>query len=404
MRDLTSDNGRYYAVQQDDHNFVVYELPSWKPVWDQWSHEASHGHPDPPPTPDPPTPGPTPGPVPKFDFKVIPITDDTQGYIPRREYSYWAHACVIGDTTYVLTCASDGHPKFFRVDAAGNVTSMGPMVGYTGEGEGWYFDRQGRLYIIQGPQLHRVNPFNGQDEVVFDISDKYGNHNLWQAHSSDDGNTHCATVRENSNDFNPHVATVIAQGNRKTYVPAMGKQDESHITADGGFCIIEEDDNNRIVSVKTGAEQLILDGDGALSHIDCGPGYMVGEDNIHGVAWKIDLPSLQRTPLEQTWGMGHVSVQNNRCLLSNQSSLMWMDLNGNGLTHVLDHGMVGSGYDYQVKANLDPTGSVAVYMTNQGGSPNQAVMLVRLPPPPRLMAVRKPKQFTAMRSYHRQRP
>jgi len=31
------------------------------------------------------------------------------------------------------------------------------------------------------------------------------------------------------------------------------------------------------------------------------------------------------------------------------------------------HGMVGGGYDFQVNANLDPTGRVAVFMSNKEG-------------------------------------
>jgi hypothetical protein len=258
------------------------------------------------------------------------------------------------------------------------------MIGYAAEGEGWYFNHLGEVYLIDGPRLRRVNPFNGEDTVIFDISDKYPNHNLWQAHSSDNGLVHCATVRENSNDFNPHIATAIAVGSAWFEVPVRGKQDEAHITTDGTYCVIEEDNNNRLISVKTGSEQMIMDDEGALSHIDCGPSYMIGEDNIHGRAWRIDLPVLQRTELEQTWGMGHVAVRHPKCLLSNAASLMWMDVNGGGLTHILDHGMVvpssvDDPYDYQVKANLDATGTIALFMTNNGKSnAPQVVKLVHL--------------------------
>ena len=40
MRDLTSDDGKYYAVQQDDGNFVVYKKPEMIPLWDKWSYIA----------------------------------------------------------------------------------------------------------------------------------------------------------------------------------------------------------------------------------------------------------------------------------------------------------------------------------------------------------------------------
>lgn len=341
----------------------------------EWRNKHPGNVPNPPfPQPDNPVPTPVP-----HEFQIIKVTDESDGRIPARMYSYWSNAVVLGDMVYVFCGHEDGHPHFFKIDARGTVSRLGALVGYTGESEGWYWDRGGRLYIIDGPRLHHVNPFNGEDSVVFDISDRYPNHNLWQAHSSADGTAHCATVRQNSNDFNPHVATVFVRNGEKRYVSATGVQDEAHITSNGAYGIIEEDDNNLIIDTGSGQEvQRILDADGALSHIDCGPNYMVGEDNIHGRAWRIDLPNLQRTELEQTWGMGHVSVAGDRCLLSNQASLLWMDLNGGGLTHILEHGMVSDGsYDTQVKANLDPTGVVGCYMSNHA-SPRQDVFIVRL--------------------------
>lgn len=373
------------------HEITIGEMANWlwhwrEEGWDLETIRASirsgpeyalkHGGVN-PPVPPPIKPPPGPFRPPSGGLRAIHLTGD---FIPRM-YSYWPNAWVQDNDVYVFAGVRGQGPRFYRIDGGDNVTELGQLIPYGGETEGWYWSADGRVFILSGPQLHLVNPFNGDDQVVFDISDKYNNHDLWQAHSSDDGQVHVATVRERSGDTYPHVATVIAQGQRKTYVPALGKQDEAHVTSDGGFAIIEEDNNNRIVSVLTGAEQLILDADYALSHIDCGPGYMVGEDNIHGRAWKIELPSLMRTELEQTWGMGHVSVQNGRCLLSNAGSLFWMDLDGGGLSHILDHGMaVGPGdpYDYQVKANLDRMAVVAVYMTNNG-NPNgkQDVVVLR---------------------------
>lgn len=370
---------------EGDGNDVVYDrwikYPKWEAVWDKFSYEnqlrkegiivtSPGGVPD-VPSPPPPSSGVT------FNWRMLQLPRD--GRIPAREYSYWPHTTILDGYVYAFCCSADNTPRFFRIDANGDIFDMGSPISYRAEGEGWYW-LNGEVYLIDGPRLRRVNPFNGDDNVVFDVSEKYANHNLWQAHSSLDGKSHVATVRENNNDFNPHIATAIAQGRRLTYVPAMGEQDEAHMSGDGNWAVIEEDNNNRIVSVKTGAERLILDADYALSHIDCGLDYMVGEDNIHGRAWRIDLATLNRIELEQTWGMGHVSVQNGKCLLSNAGSLMWMDLNGGGLTHILDHGMIYDGsYDTQVKANLDSTATVALFMTNDGvpGGP-QVVKVIRL--------------------------
>lgn len=375
---------------EGDGNDVVYDrwikYPNWEPVWNKFSYEdqlRKEGIVVTPPggTTDAPIilPPDIPSqPVGRRAWGTIQLTRPEDGFIPRREYSYWPHTVVVGSVVHAIVCSDQGKPNFFRVDPDGSVFRRGPLINYRGEGEGWYFGPDARVYLIDGPRLRRVNPFGDEDEVVMDISATYGNHNLWQAHSSLDGNVHIATVRQNSNDFNPHVATVISHYGTLHYIEAKGNQDEAHITADGTYGIIEIDNNNQIIECASGREvTTIQDADYALSHIDCGVGFMVGEDNIHGIAWKIDLPSLRRTELERTWGMGHVSVQNNKCLLSNAGSLMWMDLNGGGLTHILDHGMVGdpNDYEYQVKANLDHTATVALYMTNQGGKARQEVML-----------------------------
>lgn len=374
--------------------------------WEMFEQiEVGAQSPDPPasPVPQPPQPPPIPTPSSPRAWTLLPLTHDEP--VPAREYSYWPHACVIGDAVYAFCCSRDNHPPFFRIAGDGTITRMGPLIGYEAEGEGWYWNAYGQVYVIVGPQLHRLNPLNGDDEVIFDISDLYPNHVLWQAHSSDDDSVHCATVlqRVESGAY-PKVATVIAHGSRTRYIAANGALDETHLTTDGQLVIVEQNNDNLIFDANTGQlVQLIKDADGALSHIDCGPTYMVGEDNINGRAWKIELPNLQRTELEQTWGMGHVSVQNGRCLLSNAGSLMWMDLNGGGLTHILDHGMVtmgGDPYDYQVKANLDRTATVCLYMTNHGGGPFQNVMLANLA---NTRAV-KPRLHASIRSHHRRHP
>jgi hypothetical protein len=313
------------------------------------------------------------------------VTNDLGGRIPRRKYSYWPDSRVLLDGSMLVFCGNqDGQAQFFTMRPDGTVSILGSLQSYyKGETEGWYFGADGKLYLIPSGSstLHRIDPFSGDDEVVFHISKDYPNCDIWQAHSSDDGTVHCATVRRILPDQSTQpIATVLAVGQRLRYIPAAGKLDESHLTSDGKWLIIEEDDTNRVINIATGDEKRIIDPDGALSHIDCGPGYMVGEDNINGKCWKWDLNAWTKTALFDTWGMGHVSVRNGRCLRSSDVALEWVDLNGGGLTKILDHLMVtgpGDAYDYQVKASLDVTGTVAVYMTNHG-NPNgpQSVMVV----------------------------
>src|SRR6267142_1767290 len=249
---------------EGDGNDVVYDrwikYPKWEAVWDKFSYEdqlRKEGIVVTPPDGVPSLPSPPPPIIsqpPVRGFRIVPITNESDGFIPAREYSYWPHSVIVGDSVYVLTCSSSGYPQFFRIDQQYNVTRMGSVINYRGEGEGWYFDKLGNVYLIDGPRLRRIRPFVGEwsDEVVFDISDKFPNHDLWQAHSSDDGQSHCATIREilPNQDTRP-IAVAIAKGRRWTHVPAIGKLDESHITPDAGSVIIEEDDNNRIISVET---------------------------------------------------------------------------------------------------------------------------------------------------------
>jgi hypothetical protein len=329
----------------------------------------------------PPAPVPSPG-----ASAVIRVTTADAGELVPRFYSYWPNAWVndLTKMVYVFAGHADGQPRGYTVDLeTHDVGTFDVRVRYTGTTEGWYWDADGWIYIIDGPRLRRVNPFTGVDRVAFDISDTNPGCDLWQAHSSDDGRTHSATVRRVVSDgAYRKIGTVVARDDRREFFSAQGDLDESQITTDGAFLIIQEDNHNRIVDLASGNSMLLQQNEGAVGHADCGPGYIVGEDDHHGacVRWDlaVPLPHQNRRELCKTWNMGHVSVRGGRCLLSDSTHLSLVGLDGSGVTKIAEHGMVSDGsYDTQVKANLDPTGRVACYMSNQYGRMDVFILTIQ---------------------------
>lgn len=371
MQELKTRDGRYWAVDQDDENFVVYDMESGEPVpaWDRWSYEALNPKSQ---IPNPPIPA-DPVPVLSQGFRAIKVTNELDGDLLNRGYSYWPSSWVSGASVYAFVGHADGQPRFYLIDVpTGTVTRLGPLLGYDGTGEGWYFDSDGYVYLCDGPRLRRVNPFVGDDRVVFDISSEHPNCRLWQAHSSDDGQTHCATVQQIVSDGPyPNLGTVVFRKGRQEYYPAQGTLDESAITSDGAYLVIKEGNDNRVITLGSRETRWLRDADGAVGHSDCGPSLMVGEDDQHGecVLWDLRKPLVpeHRRRLFSTWNMGHVSVRGGKCLLSNDDHLSLVHLDGGGVTPLLEHGMKGSGYDFQVQGTLDPTGRVATYVSNAAG-------------------------------------
>lgn len=318
---------------------------------------------------NPPKPAPAPPVQPPAATGPIRVTDERDGEILNRGYSYWSQAWVHPTgAIYAFVGHADGQPRFFRIELDGTVHRIGPMLGYTGTGEGWFWTPAGEVMLCDGPRLRKVNPFTKDEHVVLDISGSHPGCRLWQAHSSDDGRTHSATVqRIVSEGAYPNEGTVVQRGDKLLYFPALGALDESHVTSDGSHLLIEESNDNRIIDLETFEERKITNYDGALAHIDCGPGYAVGENDQAGACTYLDLRTLGRRVLFNTWQMGHVSVRAGRCLLSDAEKLALVSLDGSGVTPLVQHGMRGEGYDYTCHGNLSPDGSVAAWVSNATG-------------------------------------
>ena len=296
-----------------------------------------------------------------------------------RFYSYWPNAWVRSDgATFVFGGGLDNHARFFRLDSSGRTDDLGGLLPIDGTTEGWYWDAHGWLYIPDGPRLLRVNPFTQEREVVFDVSRAWSGVRVWQAHSSDDGSAHCATLQHT--DTWEKVATVICSRGEPWKVDARADLDESDIDASGQWVVIKEGagPDNRIVCLDTRDERTITDAEGAFGHSAMGAGFIVGEVDKPepGRCVLMDLRTGRRTDLFQTWNMGHVAVRGDRVLVSNATAreLALVDVrDGSYRTLLTDIPGWGRDYDSQVRANLSPCGTRACFMA--GG----AIYMIPLP-------------------------
>jgi len=303
------------------------------------------------------------------------VTDASDGELLNRGYSYWSQAFVQGDDVLCFVGHRDGAPRFFRVNLRSrSVERLGPLLGLLGTGEGMYFGADGWVSRTVGPRLVRMNPLTSESRVVFDISEcaDYQNHRIWQAHSSDDRLTHSATIQEIM-DVGPYlnIGTIAVRlGQQSVFFPAHGSLDESQITSDGAFLVIKENEDNVIIDMSDGSSARITDANGAFGHSDCGPSFIIGETDKPdpGRCAMLDFRTGERRDLFFTTRMGHVSVRAGRCLLSDETHLSLVVLDGSGITPILAHGMISDGtYDTQVFGNLDPAGRVAAYVSNAAG-------------------------------------
>jgi len=386
----TADGEYLFAI--DDHADTRNGRPQWvvyhgdTVVADRHSYEAAHvaRPPVPPDPPDPPTDLPLPPVVGLGPQREIPVTDASDGTLINRGYAYYSAAFVSpgGETAFVLGATREQGPSVWGVDLhSEHVTRIGKLTGYPGEAEGWAWTPQGEIHLCDGSRYRRVNPFTGQDTVLYDLSDPTtgeGHHpgcDLWQPHSSDDGQVHSATVRQIVSDGKyPYLGTLVWYRGRPRYFPAIGDLDESALDSTGEFVVIKEKRDgllhNRIIELATGITQTLTNAQGAVGHSDMGPGLLIGEwSPQHGeadgqcVLWDLRGPLVpeRRRTLFYTWGMGHVSYRAGRCLLSGPQALSLLPLDGSGPQHLIDHGMAGEPH-----GNLDHSGRVAVFMSNHG--------------------------------------
>ena len=352
-------------------------------------------------------------------------------------YSYWRninnHA---GSDTMLVFLGMDrnrggGGPTLFSYNKnSGETRNLGPIssgdspFGWS-TGEGWYFSgsRQNALYVNDSTRLLRYDVVTKAMETVFDVREHLGgDRRIKQMHSSTDDKVHSATVQ----DANWNMVGCVAYNEttrRATYVASKGDYDECQIDKSGRWLLLKENvdgrdgEDNRIIDLQNGTEEVFYDRDGAAGHSDMGHGYLVAEDNMSSTpgaarVWQFgqDLrASGQGTMVYNLadWsasaGLGHVSHANARagvpasqqmaCNSSAERSnlprvneIVCFRLDGSRNVLVVAPNMTdlnapGGGsddYSKRPKGNVDPTGEYFIWTSNTGTNRNDA-FIVRIP-------------------------
>jgi hypothetical protein len=352
-------------------------------------------------------------------------------------YSYWRNINNhTGSDTMLIFLGLNrtrggGGPTLFSYNKnSGETRNLGPL--FSGDspfswstGEGWYFSasRATTLYINDTNQLLRYDVNSKAMETVFDVRQHLGaDKHIKQIHSSNDDRVHSATVQ----DANWRMTGCVAyqeDSRRATYIAAKGDYDECQIDKSGRWLVIKENvdgrdgEDNRIIDLQSGAEQVFLDRDGAAGHSDLGYGYLVAEDNMYSTpgatrVWQLgqDLHGAGQgtvvynlTDWNASAGLGHLSHENaqpgvpigqqmactssaERQNLPRVNEIVCFRLDGSRTVLVVAPNMTdlnasGGGsddYSKRPKGNLDPTGEYFIWTTNLGTNRSDA-FIVRIP-------------------------
>jgi len=343
-------------------------------------------------------PGPFQFPAP-YGTRAVRLTSDEDGEILPRNYSYWPNVSLPDGegARYVFVGRAAALPLLLRVSASGVVTRLG-VLPHAGEAEGWYFSARHSttLYVTVGTRLFRYDVLSGAEGTVLDAGETHPGCRLWQAHSSDDGETHCATV-ERCVDDGPFkkLGSVVSRRGEQAFFPAVGILDECALDTTGRYLVIKEEFqrdrlrlDNRFINLETRETRTLRDEDGAIGHSDCGDGVVIGEDDQREpgalVAWDLASPfTPERRRLlyhQAQWegGMGHVAVRGDRILVSNShqenlprlNELLLVQADGSLRYRVLCPHLIDpatASYDNRPKANLSPDGAVAFWIGNAHG-------------------------------------
>jgi len=351
-------------------------------------------------------------------------------------YSYWRNINNhVGSDTMLIVLGLDrqrggGGPTLFSYNKNnGQTQNLGPLFSADSpyswaSGEGWYFSASQRnaLYMNDGYSLMRYDVVTHAMQKVFDVRDHLGaDRRIWQVHSSNDDNVHSATVKDGSYNDVGCVAYNQSTG-RATYIARKGDYDECQIDKSGRWLLVKENvdgrngEDNRIIDLQSGAEQIFYDEEGAAGHSDLGYGYLVAEDNMYNQpgavrVWQFgqDVHAAGQGTLVYAltkWeggGVGHVSHANAKAgtpinqqmvcssnayrdNLPRVNEIVCYRLDGSMNTLIVAPNMTdlnasGGGsddYSKRPKGNLDPTGEYFIWTSNIGTNRNDA-FIVRVP-------------------------
>jgi hypothetical protein len=353
-------------------------------------------------------------------------------------YSYWNkinnHA---GSNTMLIVVGLNrsrggaGPTLFTYNKSTGETRNAGPLFDANSSfsyatAEQWYFSRTrpNALYLGEnGPRMLRYDVLSKAFETVFDVTSLLGGGKyLWQMHSSNDDRVHSATVKD-SNTYQDLGCLVYREDTHQHlfYTP-RGDYDECQIDKSGRWLVIKENvdnaynEDNRVINIETGVEQVLWDQNGAAGHSDMGFGYIVGEDdkwaaNPYGVrVWEFG-PNMNSAAgrvvyAMPSWsgpGVGHIAHSNSQyglpvssqlacssnagdSSLARTNEIVCFRLDGSmqalvvapNMTNLNAPGGGSDAYSKRPKGNIDPTGEYFLWASNMGG--NRAdVFIVRIP-------------------------
>jgi hypothetical protein len=351
-------------------------------------------------------------------------------------YSYWSNINNhVGSDTMLIVLGLDrqrggGGPTLFSYNKqTGETRNVGPLfspdsANSWASGEGWYFSasQPNSLYMNDGVRLLKYDVVTHAMETIFDVRDQLGSdRHLWQIHSSNDDRVHSATVKDR--EYKDVGCLAYDQVTRRsTFIARKGEFDECQIDKSGRWLLVKENvdgrhgEDNRIIDLQTGAEQIFYDEEGAGGHSDLGYGYLVAEDNMFDRAgavrvWQFgqDLKTTGQGTLVYglaSWeggGVGNLAHGNAavntpldqqmvcssnafRVNLPRVNEIVCYRLDGsmNALIvapNMTDLDAPGGGnddYSKRPKGNLDPTGEYFIWTTNAGTNRSDA-FIVRVP-------------------------
>jgi hypothetical protein len=353
-------------------------------------------------------------------------------------YSYWNkmnnHA---GSDTMLIVVGLNrarggAGPTLFTYNKnTGETRNAGPLFDANSSfsyatAEQWYFSRSrpSALYLGEnGPRMLRYDVLSKAFETVFDVTSLLGGGKyLWQMHSSNDDRVHSATVKNSSTYQDLGCLVYREDTHQHLFFTPRGDYDECQIDKSGRWLVIKENvdnaynEDNRVIDIETGAEQVLWDQNGAAGHSDMGYGYIVGEDdkwaaNPYGVrVWQFgsNMTSAagQVVYAMPSWngpGVGHIAHSDSQyglpvssqmaCAsnagdfsLARTNEIVCFRLDGSmqalvvapNMTDLNAPGGGSDAYSKRPKGNIDPTGEYFLWASNMGG--NRAdVFIVRIP-------------------------
>jgi len=348
-------------------------------------------------------------------------------------YSYWRNINNhVGQDSMLIfvglgrTKGGTGPTLFEYNKTTDRLTKVGPLfndsLSYAWHsGEGMYFSATmpNALYVSDQTRIQRYDVKTKAFDTVYDISRSLGsNYHLWQVHSSDDDKVHSATVRDSRSGAALGCVAYREDIDRSYYYPKKGAYDECQIDKSGKWLVIKENvdgrngEDNRIITLATGVERVLLDEKGAGGHSDLGHGYMVAVDNWAAHAnsvkvWRFDTANLEGKEVfyNNDWGIqapNHISHSNslrgvnpsqqfacgssaNRKNVAFANEIVCFTLDGSLKSVVVAPIMTNlsiplsrDDYTNSPKGNMDVTGKYFIWTSNLGGSRMDA-FVVKVP-------------------------